>query len=169
MIIDLIAIIAFTIVLGIIVIFIYIKDRETDKRLSIYEKAIEDLNKRVFLIEKNQKQLMLSQENDMEQEIKKLENSLKFRVEEATAPLQKSIKDIQWILNKFQNDIDGRIENLEVLIKDINAITSREENLDKERIIRLYKEGKSIDEIAREEKIPHGKVEFVLKLANLQP
>ncbi len=168
MIIDLIAIIAFTIILGLIILFMYIKDRETDKRLSIYEKAIEDLNKRIFLLEKNQKKLMLSQEGDIEQEIKKLERSVNLKVQEATAPLEKSIKDIQWIVNKFQNEIDSRIENIEVLIKDINAITSREENIDKERIIELFREGMSIDEIAKQEKIPQGKVEFVLKLANME-
>ncbi len=168
MIIDLIAIIAFTIILGLIILFMYIKDRETDKRLSIYEKAIEDLNKRIFLLEKNQKKLMLSQEGDIEQEIKKLERSVNLKVQEATAPLEKSIKDIQWIVNKFQNEIDSRIENIEVLIKDINAITSREENIDKERIIELFKGGMSIDEIAKQEKIPQGKVEFVLKLANME-
>ncbi len=168
MIIDLIAIIAFTIILGLIILFMYIKDRETDKRLSIYEKAIEDLNKRIFLLEKNQKKLMLSQEGDIEQEIKKLERSVNLKVQEATAPLEKSIKDIQWIVNKFQNEIDSRIENIEVLIKDINAITSREENINKERIIELFKEGMSIDEIAKQEKIPQGKVEFVLKLANME-
>ncbi len=168
MIIDLIAIIAFTIILGLIILFMYIKDRETDKRLSIYEKAIEDLNKRIFLLEKNQKKLMLSQEGDIEQEIKKLERSVNLKVQEATSPLEKSIKDIQWIVNKFQNEIDSRIENIEVLIKDINAITSREENIDKERIIELFREGMSIDEIAKQEKIPQGKVEFVLKLANME-
>ena len=168
MIIDLIAIIAFTIILGLIILFMYIKDRETDKRLSIYEKAIEDLNKRIFLLEKNQKKLMLSQEGDIEQEIKKLERSVNLKVQEATAPLEKSIKDIQWIVNKFQNEIDSRIENIEVLIKDINAITSREENINKERIIELFKGGMSIDEIAKQEKIPQGKVEFVLKLANME-
>lgn len=168
MIIDLIAIIAFTIILGLIILFMYIKDRETDKRLSIYEKAIEDLNKRIFLLEKNQKKLMLSQEGDIEQEIKKLERSVNLKVQEATSPLEKSIKDIQWIVNKFQNEIDSRIENIEVLIKDINAITSREENINKERIIELFKGGMSIDEIAKQEKIPQGKVEFVLKLANME-
>ncbi len=168
MIIDLIAIIAFTIILGLIILFMYIKDRETDKRLSIYEKAIEDLNKRIFLLEKNQKKLMLSQESDIEQEIKKLEKAVNLKVQEATAPLEKSIKDIQWIVNKFQNEIDSRIENIEVLIKDINAITSREDNIDKTRIIELFKEGMSIDEIAKREKIPQGKVEFILKLADME-
>ncbi|NPA82004.1 MAG: hypothetical protein GXO31_05300 [Epsilonproteobacteria bacterium] len=167
MIIDLVAIIAFAVVLGLIVLFIYIKDRETDKRLSIYEKAIEDLNKRIFLLEKNQKKLMLSKETDIEHEIKRIENALNFKIEEALTPVEKSVKELHWILNKFQNEMDTRIENIEAIVKDITAIAARDENIDKDRIIELFREGMTIDEIAKQEKIPQGKVEFVLKLANI--
>ncbi len=168
MIIDLIAIIAFTLVLSIIIFFIYIKDKEVNKRFSIYEKSIEDLNKRIFLLEKNQKKIMQQENLNIEQELKKIENSIKFRVEESIAPLTKSIKDIHWIVNKFQNETDSRIETLETLTKEINALISSSENIDENRIIELYKEGMSIDEIAKNQKISQGKVGLVLKLANLK-
>ncbi len=168
MIIDLIAIIAFIIVLSLIIFFIYLKDKEMNKKLSIYEKAIEDLNKRIFLLEKNQKKMILSQNTDIEHEIKKIENSIKFRVEEAVVPLTKSIKDIQWIVNKFQNEIDSRIENLEVLTKEMNSLISSGDKIDENKIIELYKEGMNIDEIAKMQKISQGKVDLVLKLANLK-
>jgi len=168
MIIDLIAIIAFIIVLSLIIFFIYLKDKEMNKKLSIYEKAIEDLNKRIFLLEKNQKKIILSQNTDIEHEIKKIENSIKFRVEEAVVPLTKSIKDIQWIVNKFQNEIDSRIENLEVLTKEMNSLISSGDKIDENKIIELYKEGMNIDEIAKMQKISQGKVDLVLKLANLK-
>jgi len=168
MIIDLIAIIAFIIVFSLIIFFIYLKDKEMNKKLSIYEKAIEDLNKRIFLLEKNQKKMILSQNTDIEHEIKKIENSIKFRVEEAVVPLTKSIKDIQWIVNKFQNEIDSRIENLEVLTKEMNSLISSGDKIDENKIIELYKEGMNIDEIAKMQKISQGKVDLVLKLANLK-
>lgn len=146
---------------GIVVIFVlvfvffYIKDGEVQKRLSRYEKSLDDLNKEIFKIQKFLKSNEI--ENGYSEENQK-QLKLDFR---------NTIDDIYAIIEKDREYVDNKLLIIEDKIKELNYFPSSSSNVDDKKIISMFKDGWSIESIAKELMITKSEVEFTLKLANL--
>ena len=147
--------------LGIVVIFVlvfvffYIKDGEVQKRLLRYEKSLDDLNKEIFKIQKFLKSNEI-ESGYSEESYKQLK--LDFR---------NTIDDIYAIIEKDSEYVDNKLLLLEDKIKESHHFSGTLGNVDDKRIISMFKDGWSIESIAKELMITKSEVEFTLKLANL--
>lgn len=131
-----------------IFIFFYVKDSETQRRLARCEKSLDGLNKDIFKLQKMLKNAPKSAEVEFD-----------FR---------KSLDDIYAIIEKDREYVDNKLTILEERLKENSLYPSSSSNIDDRRIIALFKDGWSIENIARELMITKSEVEFTLKLADIK-
>lgn len=131
-----------------IFIFFYVKDSESQRRLARCEKSLDGLNKDIFKLQKMLKNTPKSAEMEFD-----------FR---------KSLDDIYAIIEKDREYVDNKLTILEERLKENSLYPSSSSNIDDRRIIALFKDGWSIENIARELMITKSEVEFVLKLADIK-
>lgn len=132
-----------------IFIFFYIKDGESQRRLARCEKSLDGLNKDIF---KLQKMLKNAPRNT-----------------EAEFDFRKSLDDIYAIIEKDREYVDNKLTILEERVKENNFYpNASSSNVDDRRIIALFKDGWSIENIARELMVTKSEVEFTLKLADVK-
>ncbi|MDE6885922.1 MAG: hypothetical protein K2P17_02625 [Helicobacteraceae bacterium] len=137
-----------------IFIFFYIKDGESQRRLSRYEKSLDDLNKEIYRI---QKILKSNHNGDSENFVRNLKDDFRS-----------SIDDVYAIIEKDRDYVDNKLALLEDKIKEISFFpNSSSSNIDDRRIISMFKDGWSIENIAKELMITKSEVEFTLKLADI--
>lgn len=133
-----------------IFIFFYIKDSENQRRLARFEHSLDELNKDLYKLQKALKSM---------QSIDPQEIRMDFR---------KSIDDIYAIIEKDRDYVDNKLSVLEDRLKENSFYPNQSSgNIDDRRIISMYKDGWSIENIARELMITKSEVEFTLKLADL--
>ena len=130
------------------------RDKVIDSKLLALENMIEEINQELFKLKKQQnseesKKLLI----EMEKTIEKLVDNIK-KIEE------KNIYYIKKLENKIET-ISSKVslKNKTPLELDINKI-------DEQKIINLYKNGYSIEDISKELMIPAGEVELVIKFQN---
>ena len=139
----------------ILFLFFYMlnRDKTIDSKLAAMELALEDVNQEVFKLKKeiknkNSEKIL----EEMEQVIEKLVENVK-QLEE---------KNIKYIKN-----LENKLFNVEHSVKSKMVDFSNVNKTDEQRIINLYKNGYSIEEISRELRIPAGEVELVIKFQNM--
>lgn len=133
-----------------IFIFFYVKDSENQRRLARFEHSLDELNKDLYKLQKALKSM---------QSIDPQEIRMDFR---------KSVDDIYAIIEKDRDYVDNKLSVLEDRLKENSFYPNQSSgNIDDRRIIAMYKDGWSIENIARELMITKSEVEFTLKLADL--
>lgn len=145
-----------------LLIFIFVRDAKLERRLRNYEKAIDILNRKLFEMEKR-----IEGNLDKETINEQIAGMMNRELGDFTASLVKGLKDIQENNRQVQHTSNERFERLERKIKE-HFSTPTNPLMDESTIIRLFKEGYSIDEISKELRVGLGEVEFVLRLNNLK-
>ncbi|WDL74602.1 hypothetical protein IP360_07175 [Helicobacter winghamensis] len=164
-----------------LIAYLYLKESESNKRARRYEKSIEELNKEIYRLTKRIKE----QESELERfkvSIKaqiyqdtrlEMKNLLDANLGAQVAPLRNDMESLkaQWQGTKSILDNIEHLENkmfaLEDRIKEFAYTPTSPTNIDEGRIIAMFKDGWSVDSIAKELRIGKGEVEFTLKFANL--
>jgi len=130
-------------------LFFYIirRDKIIDSKLLALEDMIEEINQELFKLKKQQNskdstKLLI----EMEKTIEKLVDNIK-KIEEKNIYY---IKNLEEKIEKISSKV-----SLKPLELDINKI-------DEQRIINLYRQGYSIEDISKELMIPAGEVELVI-------
>ena len=137
-------------------LFLYMikRDKAIDAKLLALENMVEEINQEIFKLKKQKNsedssKLLI----EMEKNIEKLVNNIK-KIEE------KNVYYIKKLEERIEK-IDSKVaKNKSPLDLDINKI-------DEQRIINLYKNGYSVEDISKELMIPAGEVELVIKFQNL--
>lgn len=142
---------ALIILFAMVFIFFYIRDSEYQKRLFRYEKSLDDLNKELYKIQKFVKDNS-NNRNDGGDYLNKLRSEL---------------KNIYDAMDKDRKYVDSKIAKIEEKIKASNVIPSGFGSSDDRKILSMFKDGWSIESIARELRISKSEVEFTLKLAEI--
>ncbi|MCI5969353.1 DUF6115 domain-containing protein [Helicobacter sp.] len=173
--------IGLAIVFILLIVYLYLKEGEGNKRARRYEKSIEELNKEVYRLTKRIKE----QESELERfkvNIKaqiyqdtrlEMKNLLDANLSAQVAPLRNDMESLkaEWQGAKCALESVEHLENkmfaLEDRIKEFVYTPTSPTNIDEGRIIAMFKEGWSVDSIAKELRIGKGEVEFTLKFANL--
>jgi len=157
------------IVLAIIILaslIIYFKDLQTSRRISRYEITIDDLNKRVFSLEKLVKQLQkeaINKETISREIDKQIQNSNK----DLAKSLLEAANTIKDSFKRFAEDVNQKVEELEGRVRDFSPVGSSDLSIDEDRVISMYNDGHTVDEIARTLRAGRGQVEFILKISNI--
>ena len=149
----------------ILLIYIQTKDSETSKKFFLYEKAIEDLNKKIYDLEKE-----LKQKNSAvnKQEIKEY---IDENIEESLQKITQFVISFKNEQEKYLSEIKDNMEEKLTLIDDkIKNFTVMPESYssNEKKIVNLYNKGLSVSEIARNLRIGIGEVELVLKIEGIK-
>ena len=168
MIMDMVVFIAFALVMLLLIAFFYFRDKSVFKKLGAYERAIDDLNRRLYELETTDD--VPAEKVDFSQDLTAIEERLESKLNELGDPLLRTIRAIKAMETNMQTlelRINERIAKIEESTK-LTTMTSNSTNVNEQRIIDLFKEGKSIEKIAKKERVSQGEVELILRIANLR-
>jgi Na+/phosphate symporter len=135
--------------------FVIKREKIYEQKFAAIELSLEDLNKELFLLKKEIKN------NKTLQTVEKIEEIVETIVDD--------IKMIEEKNKEFYEKVENDIVSLQQQIKK-NALQNTMSNLNRheeEKIIALYKNGYSIEDISRELRIPAGEIELILKFSNI--
>lgn len=166
---DMVLFVAPVVVLVLLIVYQFIKESETSKKLRFYEGSIEDLNKRVYTLEKRIQQQ--SKEADEQAESisqEEIEQIISNKLTSTLNSVLHSLQSAKDSMDEFKDDIDERVEVVESKIKEISSISGNSGQSTEKRVIALYKNGMMVDDIARELGIGIGQVDLMLKVHNLK-
>jgi len=140
-------------------LFFYIirRDKIIDSKLLALEDMIEEINQELFKLKKQQN----SQES----------TKLLIGVEKTIENLVDNIKKIEEKNIYYIKKLEERIEKIssKVSLKNKTPLELDINKIDEQRIINLYKQGYSIEDISKELMIPAGEVELVIKFQKINP
>ncbi len=159
--IDLILVALLSVAVFFLFVFVYVRESAINKKLKLYEKTFDLLNQNIHKLEKEVKsraaQAIETQGSpDMEEfsEVSKL-------IIEKFHELQKDNLE-------FKESLVERYLELENKMKPLTSVTPSSTGLDENKIVTLFSNGFSIEEIAKQLRIGTGEVEFVLKLHDIK-
>ena len=172
MIIEMLAFIAFAIVLILLIVYFYYRDKGIVKQLELYEMAIDDLNVRLHKVEDRDDTQDTTVDNitNFSDELGKIEENLNGKLDDLSDPLLKTIraiKDMEAEIKRINDSVNERINKLEENTK-LSSMSSNAKLINEKAIVELYKAGYSAEEIAKRERTPIGEVELILRIANLR-
>ncbi len=149
----------------VMLIYMYTKDSEASRKFFLYEKAIEELNKKIYELEKElQKQNSSKYIDEMKEYIDaRFENDMR-KITEFVLTLRKEMEDS---IKELTDEIYNKINYMDEKLKNFNTMPETYQINDK-KIITLYNKGLSISEIARNLRVGMGEVELVLKIAGIK-
>jgi len=168
MIMELLAFLAFAIVMLFLILYFYYRDKGIVKQLELYERAIEDLDMRLNRVENRGAQK--EEKVDFSGELGAIESNLNTKLDELSDPLLKTIraiKDMESEIKRIEDSVNARINKLEKNTK-LSSMSSSAKLIDEKTIVDLYKAGYSAEEIAKQERKPIGEIELILRIANLR-
>jgi DNA-binding transcriptional regulator GbsR (MarR family) len=148
--------------------YVYTKDSDYSRNIRSVASVVEDLNREIFYLKRELKETESAikkapsrmSDDEIYQEIER-------SVYDMVQPLSMALKQIQNNLETIEVEIESRIAQLESGVKQISIPSSIHGN-DDEKIISLFKQGVSIDTIAKELHISKPEVEFVLKINKIK-
>ena len=159
-------------VMGLIILYllyyVYEKDTLYSKNIRSIAGVIEDLNRDIFYIKNNLKETTKKIEQakrGMSDE--EIYEEIERNVYDMIQPLALTLKEVQSSIATIDRQLESRIATLESGVKQI-AIPSSIHANDDEKIITLYKQGVSVETIAKELHIAQPEVEFVLKINKIK-
>ncbi len=132
-------------------LFLYVikRDKIIEKKFKAFEIALEDLLKEIYELKKEKDKL------------DKIERIIESIVDDVRAIEQKNLK----IIEKLKEEIEEiKVKSKKNNFPQINSLINKN---DEEKIVSLYKNGYSIEEISRELRIPAGEIELILKFSSL--
>jgi cob(I)alamin adenosyltransferase len=129
------------------------RDKVVDSKMAALELALEDLNQELFKIKKDLKN------NNTQKTLEEMESVIEKLIINVKKMEEKNIKYIKELENKLFS-VEHSVKSKMVDFSNINKT-------DEQKIINLYKNGYSIEDISRELRIPAGEVELVIKFQSL--
>ncbi len=172
MIMEFVVVIIFALVLILLIGYFYLKDKAQSEKLMVYEKAIDDLNSRLHDIKEQQSESIVLADNDtFKKECEELERRVTEQINELGDHVLntiRSLKDLELKVNEVEEQTKQQIKQLQQNIKQVTAISPTTSRANEDIVLDLYKKGYSAEEIAKNERIPLGEVELILKIANLR-
>lgn len=149
--------------------YMNIKERENNAKIAKLQNVIEDITKELHYF---RKELGVKDDNEEDEDYKisLLKEEMMIEIEKQISskitPVLRTLKTMEHIIEDFQNEQQNRLLNLE---QKAQSMTKLMPNYDTEeqKIENLFKEGKSIEQIAKDLRIGTGNVELVLKFKKL--
>lgn len=165
--IDIMVYIGFGVIMALLFLIIYFKDIESSKKFERFERTIEDLSRQNHQL----KQALIHKKDEDTSWVEGIKSQLKGSVQEEinnhVIPLLDSLRDIEGIIEDFKTEQQNRIIKLEERTKSMNMLSPTSSTSNEKQVIQAYKNGSSINTIAKDLRLGVGEVEFILKMHNL--
>ncbi|STQ86654.1 DUF6115 domain-containing protein [Helicobacter muridarum] len=146
----------FIIVVIIILLYIMTKEKETYKKIIQLEHSIEDINKEIYKIQK------WIVESEKSRDSSKYNDLLKIITEHKS-----DINALQHGLQSDRDYFEDKILILEEKLRSLGHFNTPTQQRNEKQIIDMFKNGYTIDAIAKDLYMSKGEIEFVLKLSEL--
>ncbi|TQR53628.1 hypothetical protein [Campylobacter troglodytis] len=148
--------------------YFFIKDKENLSKIHKLEQAIEEINKNIHYIRKEleEKEEEVAQEPDLEKIKEEVRFSLDREINSKILPILKSLQGFEKVVEDFQNEQENRLSNLEQKAQNMSKLSPDFIN-EEQRIIDLFHQGRTVEQIAKDLRISTGNVEFTLKMKEL--
>lgn len=148
--------------------YVFTKDAHYSKNIHSVASVVEDLNRELFYLKKKLSETQGSiKDNSQRMNDDEIYQEIERSVYDMVQPLSLALKQLQENINAIEVEIESRISHLENGVKQISIPSSIHGN-DDEKIISLFKQGISLDTIAKELHISKPEVEFVLKINKIK-
>ncbi len=169
--IEIFVFVGFLLILGLLIVYFYMRDQAITRQLSAYEHAIDELNRRFHKLEAAEDQSDLyTRLEDFTHELEAVEARLNQKLNDLSDPLLKAIRAIKQMeteMHRINESLNERITKIEENSR-LSNISATSKLINEKAIIELYKNGYTAEEIAKRERTPLGEVELILKIANLK-
>ena len=162
---SLIGVIALVVIM---LIMMSIKESETNKKLSRHEQSIDNLSQQNHTLRKEILQLAKNRDKFMDKIDEMLDGRVKEQVQQNVYPLIQSMREIESVMQSFQDEQVERIDKIEEQRVELNYNPKSTTVSNEKLIIAHFSQGKSEAMIAKDLRIGIGEVDLVLKLANLK-
>ncbi len=146
----------------------YTRNLDMAKRIRRFEKGMEDINNEIFKIHKWIK------DNELESQLSSTALNTKIKTESidavnnALVGVYRQVEILEAQVNKERDYIEEKIVSLEERIREFSLFPTSNTNINEKRIVNMFRDGWSIDAIAKEMRLSKGEVEFTLKLADIK-
>lgn len=148
--------------------YVYTKDTTYSKNIRSVASVVEDLNRELYYLKKKLSSTEESLKvNGTRMNDEEIYQEIERSVYDMVQPLSVALKQLQSNLELIEGQIEHRMAQLENGVKQISIPTSLHAN-DDEKVISLFKQGVSIETIARELHLSKPEVEFVLKINKIK-
>lgn len=149
--------------------YMNIKERENNAKIAKLQNVIEDITKELHYF---RKELGVKDDSEEDEDYKtsllkeEIMIELDKQISSKITPVLRTLKTMEHIIEDFQNEQQNRILNLEQKAQSMTKLTPNYDT-EEQKIVDLFKEGKSIEQIAKDLRIGTGNVELVLKFKQL--
>ena len=148
-----------------LLIYIQTKDSEMSKKFFLYEKAIEDLNKKIYDLEKElKKQDSMSDKHEIKEYI---DDNIEESLQKITQFIVSFKNEQEKYLSEIKDNMEEKLTFIDDKIKNLTIMPESYSSNEK-KIVNLYNKGLSVSEIARNLRIGIGEVELVLKIEGIK-
>lgn len=156
-----IALIALSVMVAGVIYYILTKENEVTSQIRSVAKAVEELHRELFMMDKR-----LKQELEI---IASLQESVPVSQHQLPPelPILEALSHIEESFGTYKEKTENRLRYLEERIRNLSLPTSIS-GLDDEKVITRYNQGLEVDAIAKELRLSKAEVEFVLKINQLR-
>ncbi|TLD97776.1 hypothetical protein LS71_003325 [Helicobacter jaachi] len=151
-----------------IAFFSYTRNLDLLKRIRRFEKGVEDINSEIFKIHKWIKDSELENQLSSTALNTKIKTESIDAVNNALVGVYRQVEILEANMNKERDYVEEKLVSLEEKIREFGYFPTSSTNIDEKRIISMFRDGWSIDAIAKEMRLSKGEIEFTLKLADIK-
>ncbi len=139
-----------------LLLFWYIlkRDKVIEQKFAAFELSLEEVHKEIYELKKETN-------TSSKEKLEKIERIIESIVDDIRA-IEKKNLEIITSLKEEVDELKNRIRKNS--LPELNNMINKS---DEERIINLYKNGYTIEEISRELRIPAGEIELILKFSSI--
>ncbi len=156
-----IALVALAVMVIGVIYYILSKESEVSSQIRSVAKAVEDLHRELFMMDKRLKQ-ELEIITSLQEHVPPPPPALP-----AELPILEALSHIEESFGAYKERTENRLRYLEERIRNLSLPTSIS-GLDDEKVISRYNQGLEVDAIAKELRLSKAEVEFVLKINQLR-
>lgn len=162
--------IAFAILILGLIYYSVTKENEVNTKLRAIARAVEDLHREVYKLEKRVTQeleIVTSMQETIPQTADLNHAKAAQDMSEMSVPIMEALGHIEGTFTAYKEKTENRLRYLEERIRNLSLPTSIS-GLDDEKVISRYNQGMDVDLIAKELRLSKPEVEFVLKINQLR-
>lgn len=153
-----------------IIYYMVNKESEVTSQIRSIAKAVEELHRELFMMDKRLKQeleIIASLQESIPMNQNNIHAEVGREVNEISVPILESLSHIEGSFSAYKEKTENRLRYLEERIRNLSLPTSIS-GLDDEKVISRYNQGMEVDAIAKELRLSKAEVEFVLKINQLR-